>query len=240
MLVNEIINLLINAAKTDEVIDLENTNYLYHGIYIPYFDNSSPIISIIEKGLLTLKDQYENGIISLEDLKVISCFKSKGLLNQLKWKINREKYILSSMRGNIIFFSPNRNLFNRVFDVSFIVKKDSSHIYLDTNSISELDSTKMLSSYDYTEYIKTGSVLPNEFVAIRINLDKLLNLKSVEVRGVSIDEVIPRIINMVNDIYDKLDETSLNIPIINSNDGRILNKNLFRNLRDEFNYVRKK
>ena len=239
-IMNETIDLLRDSGKTDEVFDISNPNYLYHGKYIPYFNDSSKITSIIEMGILTIKDQYQNGLISLEEIKNAFNIKTEGLLNQIKYKIDNKKCILSLKKNNITFFSPNRNLFNRVFDISFVVMKDSSFVYLDSNLVSEIDSTKMISPDVYTEYIKNGSVSPEKFLAIKINLDELLTPECVEKRGVSIDEVISRVINMVNDIYDKLEETNLNIPIINSNDGKVLNKALFRNLREDLITTRKK
>ena len=219
---NEIINLLKNNCKTSDYFDINNTNYLYHGIFIPYFKDSSAIISIIENGILTSKDQYLNGIISLEKLKSRIYMQFNGLFEQLKYRFGGEKGVLSLEGANIIFFSPNRNFFNRVFDISFVIKKDLSFIYLYSD-----------------ECIKKESVSPTEFLAIKIYFDELLTPECVKERGVSIDEAIPRVIDMVNNIYDKLEETNLNIPIINSADGSVLNKDMFRQLRNYSSSMRK-
>lgn len=221
---NEVINLLKNNCKTFEFFDINNNDYLYHGIFIPYFDDSSAIISIIENGILTSKNQYLKGIISFEKLKSrIYMPYNNSLFEQLKYKFGGKKGILSLEGGNIIFFSPNRNFFNRVFDISFVIKKDLSFIYLNSN-----------------ECIKKESVLPTDFLAIKIYFDELLIPECVEERGVSIDEAIPRVIDMVNTIYDKLEEINLNIPIINSADGRVLNKDVFRQLRNYSSSMKKR
>lgn len=243
---NEIINLLISKAKTDEVIELNNIDYLYHGIFIPYFEDSSPITSIIENGILTLKDQYKNGIISFDKLQAEK-LPRKGLLRFLKLKANNQLN-KSEYRDDVVFFSPNRNLFNREFDISFVVRREAKHKYLEdtpngyfinlNNTHTEDEVIKSTGNHDYTEFVTIGSVLPSEFVAIKINLDRLLDKKSVESRGVSFEEIPNRIINVVNDIYDALEENYLNIPIINSNDGKILNKEVFRELRKMFGYDR--
>lgn len=239
------LNYLINNAKTDEVIDLNNTKYLYHGIFIPYFADSSPITSIIENGILTVKDQYKNGIITLDELQKYEPQK-KGLLKFLKSKFNNGQLTLSNSRTNIVFFSPNRNLFNRVFDVSFVVRRESNYYYLEQKEEDyyirqahlddEKEIIKKAGKYDYTEFVKIGSVLPSDFVAIKINYDELIDQNSVEERGVSFEEIPIRIINMVNDIYDKLEEMNLNIPIINNGDGRVLSKKVFRHLKETLNY----
>ena len=244
---NDFISFL-NDAKTDEVIDLNNTKYLYHGIFIPFFADSSPIVSIIENGILTLKDQYKNGIISLEELQKHEIHE-KGLLKFLKSIFNNGQLTKSNSRTNIVFFSPNRNLFNRVFDVTFVVRRESNYYYLENTQKGdyirqshikeEKEIIKKTGENDYTEFVKIGSVLPSELIAIKINFDELIDHNSVEKRGVPIEEMPIRIINMANDIYDKLEEKNLNVPIINSSDGRVLNKKLFRQLKETFNYSEK-
>ena len=224
---DDIIELLKNNGKLDAVINFDNS-YVYHGIYIPYFNDSSSITSILDKGLLTLRDQYYNGIRPLEKLE--KPINQKTLPNIFKFKNLIEKSILSYDRNNVLFFSPNKNLFNRVFDISFVLKKDEDYRYRDTNLLTEQQATEMMGKDDYTEYIRYGSVLPTEFAAIRINLDELLNPEKVQERGSSIEEIVPRLIKMINDIYDKLEENNLSIPIINSNDNRVLDENVFRSL----------
>ena len=60
----------------------------------------------------------------------------------------------------------------------------------------------------------------------------MLDENIMEYMGIPKDESALRIIRIVNDIYDALEENNLDIPIINGSDNRIINKKFFRMFKD--------
>lgn len=199
---------LRDLIKSDKKFAIQkNSSYLYHGIYIPAFKDINPILSIIE-----------NGILSIHNLEKIGIFKKQI-------RTNNGKYY--------ICFSSNKNEFDRIFDVGFIVENAPNYIKADKESklANLLWNTPIpLRSGLPNEYQVFGKVSPEKIIGIQLRLDKLL--QDIP-RGLNISEseYIYRIIQTVNIILDKLEEKNYNIPIINADNDQIVEKDLFRKMR---------
>ena len=199
---------LRDLIKSDKKIIIQkNSSYLYHGIYIPAFKDVNPILSIIE-----------NGILSIHNLEKIG-IKKKQI------RTNNGKYY--------VCFSSNKNEFDRIFDIGFIVENGPNYIKADkdSNLANLLWNTPIpLRSGLQNEYQTFGKVTPEKIIGIQIRLDKLLQ-GIPDGLNISESEYIYRIIQTINIIFDKLEEKNYNIPIINADNDRIIEKDLFRKMR---------
>lgn len=199
---------LRNLIKNGQSLILDkNKTYLYHGIFIPGFEDISPVLSIIEHGILSIHELEKIGI-NIEQIRT-----SNG------------KYY--------ICFSSNKNEFDRVFDVGFIVESGSNYIKADKNSklVQLLWNTPFpLRSGLKDEFQAYGKIAPEQIIGIQLRLDKLL--KGIpDYMKISEAEYVSRIIKVINAIFDKIEEKKYTIPIINANNNQIINKDLFRKLQ---------
>lgn len=235
------IKMLQEYALTDNVLDLEKKSYFYHGKFIPYLDDISAIISIIKNGILSIDEQRKMGILkndnnqlinddmktSIKNLK-LKIFNS--LINQRKMKLYYNN--LHTANGPYyISVSSDKNHFSRIFDIVFILKDNVDYI-------KTVDNPECARKYINTkvsirggvpnEYQRIDRISHDEFVGIQLQLDKMLDENTMEYMGIPKDESALRIIRIVNDIYDALEENNLDIPIINGSDNRIVNKEFFR------------
>lgn len=199
---------LRNLIKNNQSLNLDKKKtYLYHGIFIPAFEDISPVLSIIEHGILSIHELEKIGI-----------------------KIER---IRTSNGKYYICFSSNKNEFDRVFDVGFIVESGPSYIKADNKSkLAYLlwDTPFPLRQGLKNEYQVRGKIAPEQIIGIQIRFDKIL--KGIpDYMKISEAEYVSRIIKVINAIFDKIEEKEYTIPIINANDNQIIDKNLFRKLQ---------
>ena len=199
---------LRNLIKSNQSLTLDKSKtYLYHGIFIPEFRDISPVLSILE-----------NGILSIHELEKIGI------------KIEQ---IRSSNGKYYICFSSNKNEFNRVFDIGFIVESGPNYIKADKNlKLAQLlwNTPFPLRSGLKDEYQVRGKITPEQIIGIQLRLDKLLE-GIPDYMKISEAEYVSRIIKVINAIFDKIEEKKYTIPIINANDNQIINKDLFRKLQ---------
>lgn len=199
---------LRNLIKSNQSLTLEkNKTYLYHGIFIPEFKDISPVLSIIEHGILSIYELEKIGI-KIEQIRT-----SNG------------KYY--------ICFSSNKNAFDRVFDVGFIVENGPNYIKADKNSkLAHLlwNTPFPIRNGLKNEYQALGKIAPEKIIGIQLRFDKLL--KGIpDYMKISEAEYVSCIIKAINSIFDKIEEKEYTIPIINANDNQIIDKNLFRKLQ---------
>lgn len=199
---------LRSLIKSNQSLTLErNANYLYHGIFIPGFKDISPVLSIIEHGILSIHELEKIGI-KIEQIRT-----SNG------------KYY--------ICFSSDKNEFDRVFDVGFIVENGPSYIRADKNSklTNLLWNTPIpLREGLKNEYQVLGKIAPEQIIGIQLRFDKLLKGIPDHMK-ISETEYVSRIIKAINAIFDKIEEKKYTIPVINANDNQIIDKDLFRKLQ---------
>lgn len=200
---------LRNLVKSNQSLTLDkNKTYLYHGIFIPEFRDISPVLSIIE-----------HGILSVHELEKIG--------------IEIEQIIRTTNGKYYICFSSNKNEFARVFDIGFIVESGPNYIKADKNS--KLVQLLWNTPFPFRngvkdEYQVFGKIAPEQIIGIQLRLDKLL--KGIPgYMEISEAEYVSRIIKVINAIFDKIEEKKYTIPVINAADNQIINKDVFRKLQ---------
>jgi len=183
----------------------KKNNYMYHGIFIPALKDISPVLSILE-----------NGILSIHELKKIGIDKSK---------------ICHTSNGNYyICLSSDKDHSNRVFDIGFIIEKSPDFIKADKKSkiVQLLWNTPIpLRSGLKNEYQVFGSISPDKIVGIQLRFSELLK-EIPSYLDISEIEYVLRIIRTINSIYSKIEEKKYLIPIINASDNKIIDKNIFK------------